>query len=74
MNYATLEAFRTIAAQMQTEPQDWQWIGKHMSQRMFGITEKRAKEYAARHGGNAMPTVCEGEYATIESLERQFGA
>ena len=32
---------------------DWQWIGPHMSQRMFGITEKRAKEYAAKHGGKA---------------------
>jgi hypothetical protein len=32
---------------------DWQWIGPHMSQRMLGITEKRAKEYAARHGGEA---------------------
>ena len=74
MNTATLEAFRTIAAQMQTEPQDWQWIGQYMSQRMFGITEKRAKEYAARHGGNAMPMNCDGEYDTIQSLERQFGA
>jgi hypothetical protein len=35
------------------EPQDWQWIGPHMSQRMFGITERRARNYAARHGGVA---------------------
>ena len=35
------------------ETADWQWIGKWMSQRMFGITEKRAREYAARHGGIA---------------------
>lgn len=53
MNDATLIAFRSIAAAMQTEPTDWQWIGKHMSQRMFGITETRAKAYAARHGGKA---------------------
>lgn len=54
MNEAQLEAFRQIAAAMQgDEPQDWQWIGQWMSQRMFGITEKRAKEYAARHGGTA---------------------
>ena len=53
MNNAQLQAFRQIAEAMQTEPTDWQWVGKHMSQRMFGITEKRAKEYAARFGGEA---------------------
>jgi hypothetical protein len=53
MNEATLNGFRMIAAAMQAAPADWQWIGPHMSQRMFGITEQRAKEYAARHGGEA---------------------
>lgn len=54
MNNATLEGFRAIAAAMAgPEPQDWEWVGPHLSQRMFGITEKRAKEYAQRHGGNA---------------------
>ena len=53
MNFATLEAFRQIAADMQSEPTDWQWIGPHMSQRMFGITERRAKDFAERHGGKA---------------------
>ena len=53
MNDMTLTAFREIAAAMQTEPTTWQWIGPHMSQRMFGITEKRAKAYAERHGGVA---------------------
>jgi len=53
VNNAQLQAFRDIAAAMQTEPTDWQWIGRHMSQRMFGITERRAKEYAERHGGKA---------------------
>lgn len=53
MTYAQLEAFRAIASAMQAEPTDWQWIGQHMSQRMFGITEARAKAYAARHGGVA---------------------
>ena len=53
MNYAQLTAFRALAAAMQTEPTDWQWVGQHMSQRMFGITEKRAREYAERHGGVA---------------------
>ena len=53
MNDATLAAFRQIAADMQTEPTDWQWIGQYMSQRHFGITETRAKEYAKRHGGEA---------------------
>lgn len=53
MNDATLEGFRQIYAAMNPEPQDWQWIGQHMSQRMFGITEKRAKDYAEKHGGEA---------------------
>jgi hypothetical protein len=54
MTNEQLEAFRMIAAQMRNnEPADWQWIGQYMSQRMFGITEKRAKEYAQRFGGEA---------------------
>lgn len=53
MNDTTLQAFRDIAASMNTEPTTWQWIGPHMSQRMFGITEARAKAYAERHGGEA---------------------
>jgi len=53
MNHANLEAFRAISAAMQSEPTDWQWIGQHMSQRMFGITETRARAYADRHGGTA---------------------
>lgn len=53
MNNAQLQAFRNIAAQMAGAPTDWQWIGKHMSQRMFGITEERAKRFAKSHGGEA---------------------
>ena len=53
MNDATLQMFRDIAASMQTKPTNWQWVGPHMSQRMFGITEERAKAYALRHGGEA---------------------
>jgi hypothetical protein len=55
MNDAQLEAFRKIADDMvNTEGKpNWQWVGKHMSQRMFGITEMRAKTYALRHGGEA---------------------
>jgi hypothetical protein len=53
MNNAQIEAFRQIAAAMQGEAADWQWIGPYMSQRMFGITRKRAEAYAARHGGEA---------------------
>jgi len=53
MNHAQLESFRNIAAAMYPEPHDWQWIGPHMSQRMFGISEERAKRYAKRFGGEA---------------------
>jgi len=54
MNDTTLLTFRAIAEAMAgPAPQNWQWIGPHMSQRMFGITEQRARAYAARHGGEA---------------------
>ena len=53
MHDAQIETFRAIAEAMQTAPTDWQWIGPHLSQRMFGITETRAKAYAERHGGVA---------------------
>ncbi len=54
MNTAQLETFRTLAAQMSgPATQDWEWVGKWESQRMFGITEARAKGYAAKHGGAA---------------------
>ena len=53
MQDAVLFQFRAIAEAMQAEPTDWEWIGEHLSQRMFGISEQRAKAYAARHGGVA---------------------
>jgi hypothetical protein len=56
MTNATLSHFQAIAEAMNTEPTNWQWIGPHMSQRMFGITEARAKAYAERHGGTASVT------------------
>jgi hypothetical protein len=52
MTTASLEMFRAIAEQMIGKA-DWQWIGPHMSQRMFGITRERAEDYAKRHGGKA---------------------
>jgi hypothetical protein len=55
-----LEAFRALAAAMETEPTDWQWIGPHMSQRMFGITQARAESHAKAHGGKAEQMVKEG--------------
>ena len=53
MNETTLQGFRALADAMTPEPKDWEWIGEHMSQRMFGITRERAEGYAARHGGSA---------------------
>lgn len=54
MTDAALIEFRRLAdALAGPEPRDWQWIGPHMSQRMFGITERRTRDYAARHGGEA---------------------
>jgi hypothetical protein len=54
MTDAALIEFRRLAdAMLAGQSADWQWIGHHMSQRMFGITEQRAKAYAERHGGTA---------------------
>jgi hypothetical protein len=53
MNEHVLDHFRAIHDSMQSSPCDWQWIGPHMSQRMFGITEQRAVNYANRFGGQA---------------------
>lgn len=54
MNDATLNEFRNLADAMAgSEPRDWEWVGVHMSQRMFRITEARAKNYAATYGGTA---------------------
>jgi hypothetical protein len=62
MHNSTINEFRRLAEALAgPEPQDWQWIGPHMSQRMFGITERRAREYAARHGGRAQRMVALGE-------------
>lgn len=52
VNENTLAGFRQIAEDMGCNG-DWQWVGAHMSQRMFGITEQRAKEYARKYGGEA---------------------
>jgi hypothetical protein len=52
MTDTTLQAFSEIASQMIGKA-DWQWIGPHMSQRMFGITKERAEAYAKAHGGSA---------------------
>lgn len=61
MNNAQLQAFRDIADAMQAKPADWQWIGPHMSQRMFGITQERAEAFALRHGGKAEPMAKEAK-------------
>lgn len=68
MTNATLQAFRDIAAAMQTKPTDWEWIAPHMSQRMFGITQQRAEEYAQRHGGTARKMVIVSN-VVLERLE-----
>lgn len=34
---------------------NWMWTGEHMSQNHVGITEARAKELQAQHGGVAKP-------------------
>ena len=56
MNDAVLEMFRELAEQMlnpRCEAKSWQWIGPHLSQRMFNLREDEAKDYAERFGGRA---------------------
>lgn len=55
MTNADLKHFRELADLMRAESADWQWIGPHLSQRMFGITRERAEGFAARFGGAARP-------------------
>lgn len=50
---ALLSYMRQLALEMHEGRANWQWIGRHMSQRMFGITEHRAKYYASAFGGEA---------------------
>ena len=59
MNDATLTHFRNLAEAINPGAKNWQWIGQFESQRMFGVTEARAKEYAERFGGVAkeMPPI-----------------
>lgn len=54
MTDSTLTAFRDIADALIGQA-DWQWIGPHLSQRMFGITRERAERFAKVHGGQAAP-------------------
>ena len=56
MTDSSLQAFRDIADQMIGKA-DWEWVGPHMSQRMFGITQERAEGYAKAQ--NALLTVYE---------------
>lgn len=65
MNDAQLHAFRDLADKMGCNG-TWKWIGPHLSQRMFGITEERAKDYARRFGGEASP---DPVAQTIENLK-----
>jgi hypothetical protein len=55
----TLGLFREIADQMIGRA-DWEWVGPHLSQRMFGITRERAEGYAKAHGGTARQMTQEG--------------
>lgn len=48
-----LHGFRKLYEAMAGAPTDWQWVGKHMSQHMFGITQERAEAYARLYGGEA---------------------
>jgi hypothetical protein len=51
-----LKPFQDAAKLMRGDaPATWQWEGDWDSQKMYGITEKRAKENAKNFGGVAKP-------------------
>lgn len=57
MNDSTLQTFRQIASDMGIGEGGWEWVGPHMSQRLFGISKERAESYAKRFGGLARPEI-----------------
>jgi hypothetical protein len=73
---AFLAPLRAAAESMGITSGGWQWIGPHMSQRMFDITEERAKAYAARHGGKAepMPSAAEMQARLNAGFRRDLDA
>ena len=71
MNDATLNAFRKIADAMIGKA-DWQWIGPHMSQRMFGISRERAENYAQRHGGEYLLLARQGRSSEVRAVAERL--
>ena len=57
MTGTTLYELRELAEAMRDArdpgPTTWEWIGEHMSQRMFNLTEARATWFATFYGGMA---------------------
>mgnify|MGYP006958869208 CR=1 FL=1 len=49
------ELSKRIAERMDTAPKNWQWIGEHLSQQHFGITQARAEMLQRMYGGIASP-------------------
>ncbi len=70
MNDAQLQGFRILADAMSAGdgPQTWHWFGPN-SQRMFGITERRARAYAETYGGVAATALshCHDSSGTLNS-------
>jgi hypothetical protein len=63
MTGTTLYAFRELAEAMRDArdpgPTTWEWVGEHMSQRMFNLTKARATWFATFYGGEARPMKAE---------------
>lgn len=55
MNRAILAALREIAETVSDPQANWLWRRADGHLGMFGISEARAKEYAATYGGRAEP-------------------
>ena len=44
---------RSITDEFPIVPTNWEWVAPHLSQRISGISEIRAKDLVARNGGMA---------------------
>ena len=45
---------RSIADEFPIVPKNWEWVAPHLSRRISGISELRARDLVARNGGSAV--------------------
>lgn len=48
-----LDVLRASGRELPLVPTNWEWDAPHLSRRISGISEQRARDLAARNGGSA---------------------